>query len=288
MRMVFGLVLLVGLGLAGFAVYMAQGYINTYQAELNRERQARAAMVPTVDVYVVNRQVRYGERLFPKDVRIVKWPENAIPEGAFQTQEALFPDGVENLDQEGVRSVLRTMEKDEAVLAVKVSLPGRDAGVSSRLSSGMRAFAIRVDVTSGVSGFLRPGDRVDVYWTGRTAGLTADQSDVTKLIEANVKIIAVDQTADEDRNSPLVARTVTVEATPQEVGALAQAQATGRLSLSLVGAEETANAGSIEINQRELLGIEEKVIVEAPKERVCTVRKRSGTELIVTEIPCTN
>lgn len=288
MRMVFGLVLLVGLGLAGFAVYMAQGYINTYQAELSRERAARAAMVPTVDVYVVNRQVRYGERLYPQDVRIVKWPENAIPEGAFQTQEALFPAGVENLDQESVRSVLRTMEKDEAVLAMKVSLPGRDAGVSSRLTSGMRAFAIRVDVSSGVSGFLRPGDRVDVYWTGRTAGLTADASDVTKLIEANVKIIAVDQTADTDRNSPLVARTVTVEATPAEVGALAQAQATGKLSLSLVGASETANAGSIEVNQRELLGIEEQIIVEAPKERVCTIRKRSGTELIVTEIPCAN
>ncbi len=48
MRMVFGLVLILGLALAGFAVYMAQGYISQTQAELARERatlrQARAAV----------------------------------------------------------------------------------------------------------------------------------------------------------------------------------------------------------------------------------------------------
>ena len=56
--------------------------------------------------------------------------------------------------------------------------PGQDAGVSSRLSKGMRAFAIRVDVATGVSGFLRPGDRVDVYWSGTIQGrlLTNDMS----------------------------------------------------------------------------------------------------------------
>ena len=286
MRMVFGLVMLLGLALAGFAVYMAQGYINEYQAELQRERSAREGMVPLVDVYVVNRAIRYGERLYPDDVRRVRWPENAIPEGAFQTQEALFPEGVENLDNEGVRSVLRAMEKDEAILAVKVSGVGEDAGVSSRLSEGMRAFAIRVDVTSGVSGFLRPGDRVDVYWTGRTRGLTVDQGEVTQLIEAQVKIIAVDQTADEDRNSPLVSRTVTVEATPQQVAALAQAQASGRLSLSLVGASDNQVTAAVSIDQRQLLGIQRQEVVEVEQRRVCTVRKRSGTELVVTEIPC--
>lgn len=286
MRMVFGLVMLLGLALAGFAVYMAQGYINDTQAQLDRERAAREGMVPLVDVYVVNRAVRYGERLLPEDVRKVRWPENAIPEGAFQTEEALFPEGIEDLDREDLRSVLRAMEKDEAILAVKVSGVGEDAGVSSRLSDGMRAFAIRVDVTSGVSGFLRPGDRVDVYWTGRTRGLTIDQGEVTQLIEPQVKIIAVDQTADEDRNSPLVARTVTVEATPQQVAALAQAQASGRLSLSLVGASDNQVTAAVSIDQRQLLGIQRQEVVEVEQRQVCTVRKRSGTELVVTEIPC--
>ena len=61
------------------------------------------------------------------------------------------------------------MEINEPILKIKVTEPGQDAGVSSRLERGMRAFAISVNVTSGVSGLLRPGDRVDVYWTGSVA-----------------------------------------------------------------------------------------------------------------------
>lgn len=99
---------------------------------------------------------------------------------------ALFP---ETTDEP--RVVLRPIEKDELILAVKVTKPGEDAGLTSRLAPGMRAFAINVDVSSGVSGFLRPGDRVDVYWTGRV-GQHGSRTEVTKLIEASVALIAVD------------------------------------------------------------------------------------------------
>lgn len=278
MRLVFGLVLLLGLGLAGFAVYMARDFVSAYQVELANERKVRDQIVPTVEVAVVNRQLRYGERLRPDDVRFVRWPEDAIPEGAFTSLDSIFPDGDEEL-----RSILRTTEKDEAILQVKVTRPGQDAGVGSRLAPGMRAFAIRTDVTSGVSGFLRPGDRVDVYWTGRPPG---SGTDVTKLIDTNVRLIAVDQSADEDRNSPIVARTVTVQVSPAQAGALAQAQATGRLSLSLVGVEDETIAETIEIDQKDLLGIEEQVVVEAEPERICTITTRRGGESVQVPIQC--
>lgn len=279
MRLVFGFVLLIGIGLAGAAVYMAKDYIGTQQAQLAEAERAKLAIVPTVEVYVVNKQMRYGQRLTIEDVAKVRWPEAAIPEGSFTSEEQLFPKGPDLQ-----RSVLRTMEPNEAVMAVKVTEPGEDAGVSSRLSSGMRAFAIRTDVTSGVSGFLRPGDRVDVYWTG---AINAGQN-VTKLILSKVRLVAIDQSADEDRNSPTVARTVTVEVSPRDVAALAQAQATGRLSLSLLGADDQTVSDGVEINQRELLGIEEQQVVEAPKEEKCYVRRRNGEEIISVEIPCTN
>ena len=79
MRAVFGLVLIVGVALAGGAVMMAKKYITAYQAELAQERAARAAIVPTVDVFVANQPLKYGERLTEEAVRSVKWPENAIP-----------------------------------------------------------------------------------------------------------------------------------------------------------------------------------------------------------------
>ncbi len=278
MRLVFGFVLLVGLGLAGVAVYMARDYIGQQQAQLAEAELAKRAIVPTVEVYVVNKQMRYGQRLSMEDVRKVRWPEKAIPEGAFITEEALFPNG-----QEQLRSILRSMEPGEAVMAIKVTGPGENAGVSSRLSAGMRAFAIRTDVTSGVSGFLRAGDRVDIYWTG-----TVNDRGVTKLIDANVRLVAINQSADEDQNAPTVAKTVTVEVNPRQVAALAQAQATGRLSLSLVGADDVLISEAVEIDQQDLLGIVDEKVVEAPKERVCTIRRRSGEEIVEIPIPCTN
>ncbi len=282
MRSVFILVLVLGVGLAGFAVYMAKGVFGDYQAALEAERAARGKVVPTVDVYVVNEQVTYGGQISEANIRKVAWPENAIPEGTFSSLEELFPAG-----EKRFRTALRTMEKDEAVLKVKVTEPGHDAGVASRLGTGMRAFAIKVDVTSGVSGFLAPGDLVDVYWTGRMDdGMEGMSRDVTKLIQANVKIIAVDQRADIDRTGPAVARTITVEGTPEQVARLNLAQLSGRLTLALVGHGDTTVATPVEIDQDQLLGIErvEVVAPEAPK--VCTVTQNKGGERIEIEIPC--
>ena len=285
MRLVFGLVLVIGISLASFAVYMAKDYIGAYQAELAAERAAREQIVPTVDVVVVNRPLRYGEQIKPDDVRAVRWPETAIPEGAFVGLEAFL-----GADPTKLRTSLRAMEKDEAIMAVKVTEPGQDAGVSSRLTKGMRAFAIRVDVATGVSGFLRPGDHVDVYWSGTLPSATDrdGEREVTQLIESRVRLIAIDQTADEDRQSPTIARTVTVEVSPTQVAALAQAQNTGRLSLSLVGAEDDTVANDVMINQNGLLGIQAQQIAEIERDRVCTIRTRRGSETIETPIPCTN
>jgi pilus assembly protein CpaB len=277
MRILFGLVLLAGLGLAGFAVYMAQGYVGAYKTALAEERADKSRLVETTDVYVAARALRYGEPLEVEDVTPVSWPANAVPEGAFRDKAELFA------DDDRKRYVLRAMEPGEAVLAVKVTDPGEDAGVSSRLSSGMRAFAIKVDVASGVSGFLRPGDRVDVYWSGRVGG-----GDVTKLIQTGVRIVAIDQSADEDRNAPTVARTVTVESAPQDVARLAQAQSTGRLSLALLGASDEQISDAVEVDQNSLLGIREEQLVEAVPERKCSVRTRRGGEVIETPIPCSN
>jgi len=285
MRAVFGLVLVVGIALAGGAVMMAKNYITTYQNELAKERQAREQVVPTVDVFVAEQSLLYGEMLSKDSVRKVRWPQDAIPEGAFTDAESLFP--AENAKP---RFVLRTMEKDEAILAVKVTAPGEDAGITSQLERGMRAFAIRVDVSTGVSGFLRPGDKVDVYWTGSIQDtVEGARGEMTRLIESGIKLIAIDQSAGGDLDGTVIARTVTVAIRPEQVAALAQAQTTGRLSLALVGVNDDTIASAIEVDQRALLGL--GAIEAAPKmaeEQVCTIRTRRGAEVVNIPIPCTN
>ena len=252
MRTVFGLVLIAGVGLAGTAVYMVRGQMRESAETLARARAAAAEQVATVEVLAVNRQIVYGEPLTPADVVVIRYAEPFLLEGVFLTMEDLFPQG-----EDVPRQVLRQMEVNEAVLAVKVTAPGEPAGITSSLSPGMRAFAVSVDVASGVSGFLRPGDRVDIYWTGTAPG--GNEGEITRLIESGVTLVAVDQNTDDNMEAGSIARTVTVEVTPQQVAALAQAQSTGSLSLSLVGLTDENVAGAIEVDQRTLLGMPEDV-----------------------------
>ena len=290
MRLVFGLVLVLGVALAGFAVYMAQGFIAQTQAERDRlaEEQARAPRL--VDVVVATKAMQYGDRFTRNDLEVIKVQEGKVPAGAFTTVVA--PQGGDKsivpVFWEGEtrpRAALRSYEPFEPILGAKVTEPGIDAGINANLTAGMRAFAINVDVTSGVSGFLRPGDRVDVYWSGAVNG-----QDVTKLIDEAVRLIAINQSADADRSEEtMIARTVTVEATPKQIAALALAQQTGRLTLSLVGTGDVEQVGAVEIDRKTLLGIVEAEPVAAPEpERVCTIRTNKGGEIVETVIPCTN
>ena len=281
MRAVFGLVLVVGLALAGMAVYMVQGFIGANQAEVAKERAFRAKIGPIVEIYVTNKPLAYGAALTKDDVQKVLMPKNSLPEGFFEDEAVLFPG-----DYLKPRFVIRQMDKMELLLTAKVSEPGQDVGLTARLTKGMRAFAIKVDVASGVSGFLQPGDVVDVYWTG---GAADTQGELTRLIESSIRIVAVDQTADaENSTSTLIARTVTVEATPEEVARLAQAQATGRLALSLVGSGDLSEAGFVEVDSNGLLGIVEKAEAVIVEEKVCSVKTRKGADVVEMPIPCTN
>jgi pilus assembly protein CpaB len=285
MRIVFGLVLIAGLALAGFAVYMAQNYIGAYQAALEQERTKSQGNVPVHEIYVATRAIDYGEVIDKEDMALLPWPKRTLPEDFFDADNPL--------DLEGAlpRVALRPIEKHEAFMKVKVSKPGADAGLTSRLEPGQRAFAIKVDVASGVSGFLRPSDRVDVYWTGRVKGRGPDlpEGEVTRLIESGVKLIAVDQDSQTQTAETTIARTVTVSASPEQVAALAQAQSTGRLSLSLMGRDDASIADSIEVDQRSLLGLQERETVEQTSgPEICTIRTRRGGDVVEVPIPCTN
>ena len=279
MRIIFGLVLVLGIGIAGMAAYMVQGQFTALQQENLRLKSAQAPAVPTTEVFVAKSPMRFGQVLKPENVAKVTWPEKAVPKGAFTDLAALFPEGGEP------RTVLRALEPYEPLMAVKLTKPGEEAGITSQLKSGMRAFTVKVDATTGVSGFLRPGDRVDVYWSGSTRAT----GNVTKLIETALPLVAVDQNSDQDRATEVqIARTVTVEVTPQQVANLTQAQATGRLTLSLVGADDQIVAEAVNVDQQKLLGIKAEEVIEAKPEEVCTIRTRRGADVIETRIPCTN
>ena len=158
MRLVFGLVLLIGMGLAGFAVYMVKGYFETQEAVLQQERQRAEAAVVTVEVYAPARPMTYGEFVTLEDVKLIKYAEEFLPEGVFKTEEELFP-----LGKDTPRVVTRPMEVNEPIMAVKVTEPGAPRGITALLEPGMRAYPLPDSVTEAFAQELRPTDRLDVY-----------------------------------------------------------------------------------------------------------------------------
>lgn len=292
MRAVFGLVLVIGVALAGFAAYQVKLFMDAQEVQQMADRQAAAAAIPTITVIAAKEDIAYGDELTAEKLHTIAYAEPNQPEGLFLTMEDVFPEG-----EDGTRVALRQMVANEPLLASRVTEPGGDAGIASILSPGMSAFAIKVDVASGVSGLLRPGNFVDVYWTGQMATSQSQYGtrEVTQRIISGIKIIAIDQSTDVNLSEGIVARTVTVEGTPQRIASLAQAQSTGDLMLSLNGLNDPSSSDPVLIDQNTLLGIveEPEPVAATPEptpvaEKVCTIRQRRGSDVVEVPIPCTN
>ena len=274
-------ILAAGLALAGAAVYLVQQYVGQTEAQMQRDQQTLKQIGKLTQVYVVNKPLNYGDTLTPEDVQVIYWPEKALPEGIFTADSPPFGDA----DKEP-RYVLRQFEAFEPLLAVKVTAPGETAGLTNMLKPGQRAFTINFNDTAGASRMLQPTNRVDVYWTG----VTLNGQEKTMLIESAVEIIAVDRPEGKARDGSAmqVPKAMTVAVSPEQVARLAQAQSSGKLSVSLVGLNETElTSAAVEVDTS-IFGEKAVEVVEAPKEKVCTVRKRVGTEVIEDQIPCTN
>lgn len=267
MRIFAFLALVIGLGLAGTAVYYASERFKNMQARL--DNQTNVVAVETVKVAIAIREMRYGDKVSAEQFTFVDWPKIAAPPTAFSTVEALLGE-----EGEKPRYVIRLIEPYEPILSSKVTRFGQPAGMAQRLRPGMRAATIHVDVASGVSGFLTTGDRVDVLWTGQDQGQL-----ISRFILEGVEIIAIDQRSDEDRSRAVVARTVTLEVTPKQNALLAQSSSTGRLSLSLRGTTDTEAVGSVQVDQFDVIGRSEEV--KEPERVAPTVRVRRGSEVNV-------
>lgn len=279
MRAAFLLVLIVGMALAGAAVYMIQGYVSQTEALLEQERAFNGKAGKLVEAYVFTRDLKYGAELKEEDVALVYWPEKSMPKTIFREKDALFPPNAP-----GPRYILRSTEAFEPVLASRLTEPGELASLTAKLKPGQRAFAIKVSVASGVGGFVKPDDFIDISWTGTIEGEL-----VSKTIESSVQVIAVDDAFNEGQQTGGSASTVTIAVTQDQVQKLTIAQQTGSLTMSLVGTEAATDSEAVEVDVYDALGIEKKapeVIVPKAEVKTCTRSTRKGTEVIEEVVPC--
>lgn len=232
--------LLVALLFGGLAVFIAKVWLSNQQP-LNVEQAApEAPKITTEMVVIAKKELHFGEPLTPEVLSEIAWPKEAKPEGAFAS--------IADITKDGGRVVLTPIAPNEPVLAWKLSGPGGRATLSALLKEGMRAVTIRVNDTSGVAGFVLPGDRVDVLYT-REKG---DQASIDVLFQ-NVRVLAINQNVDEKNGNPIDGRTATVELTPLDAQKLALAQSTGGLTFSLRSAGSLDTAPAMRVVESELV-----------------------------------
>jgi len=110
--------------------------------------------------------------------------------------------------------------------------------LAAALGPGMRAITVPVNSSTGVAGFVFPGDRVDIVLTQEVAGGgDGPPLKVSETVVRNVRVLATDQRTDsKGEDGKTLVKTfsnVTLEATPRIAEKVAVAQSIGQLSLSL-------------------------------------------------------
>jgi pilus assembly protein CpaB len=147
-----------------------------------------------------------------------------LPAGAFKKLDELLTGEP--------RMVLQAMEENEPILAGKVTGPGGRATLSAIIDQGMRAITLRVNDVLGVAGFVLPGDRVDILLTRQ---IEKESPLITDVLLQNIKVLGIDQEANQKADKPAVVKAVTFEVTTEEAQKLTLASQIGTLSLALRG-----------------------------------------------------
>ncbi len=253
--------------LAGAAVFLAQNWLQSQKpqiVEVPAEPQVQMATV-----VVAATPLYFGNTVRREHLRAIEWPAGAVPPGSFSTIEELIGDESER------RVALRAIEINEPMLKTKISGFGGRASLSTILAPEMRASTIRVNDINGVAGFVLPGDHVDIMLT-RSAGGGNDSNLLTDILLQNVKVLAIDQDANEDRAQPAVVKAVTLEVTPVQAQKLVLAQRLGQLSLALRNITNSVAEKPKTVTLRDLkVGEVNQSIGESPKpvERTVVVKK---------------
>ena len=228
--LVFALVAAVGTAL------VARGWINSERAAFNAGQKPTAAPTAAHYVLVAKANLPAGRFVKPEDFRWQGWPEGPVP-ASYILRDKRKPEDLAG-------AVVRVgIAADEPITDSRLAKPGDRGFMAAVLDPGMRAVSVAVTATSGISGFVFPGDRVDLLVThavragedsGRKTAL------VTETVLREVRVVAIDQRADDQNTTPTIVRTVTFEVTPKEAEMVNVARRLGELTLSLrsLGREE--------------------------------------------------
>jgi len=198
------------------------------------EKANAAPVVPVgPKVLVAKKYLPVGTIIDAESLSFQAWPKELV-------QNAYYTEGAPDAD---VAKLIGTVVRNPVTAGqpvTKGALVGpNDRGfLAAALGPGMRAVTVPVSNTTGVAGFIFPGDRVDMTLTQNvTGGGDGPPLKVSETIIRNLRVLATDQRFDsrneEGKTVVKTFNTVTLEATPRIAEKIAVAQQVGSIGLAL-------------------------------------------------------
>jgi pilus assembly protein CpaB len=244
----------VALLVSGLTMWIGRSYLEAQRkAALEAQRQ-QPAQQPSTMVLVAKGNLAAGQFVRPENLRWQPWPADGIaPSYVVQGQRQL---------EDFIGAVVRSSMGDGEPVTENRLVRPRDRGfLAAVLTPGYRAVTVNVTPSSGISGFVFPGDHVDLILTmvlksGDTAQSTKECSykyssgtssescstksgqpertnHVAETVLKDVRVLALDQRADDQNKDIVVAKTATLEVTPKQAEVIAVTGDLGRMTLSL-------------------------------------------------------
>nr|WP_295370574.1 Flp pilus assembly protein CpaB [uncultured Sphingosinicella sp.] len=211
----------------------------------------QAAATPVVpkgpEVLVATRTLPVGTIIDAEALRYQPWPKELVQNAYFikpGTDPVGGDDQAKAAEQQkpvNPADLLGTVVRNEITAGQPLThgaliKPGERGFLAAALGPGMRAVSVSVSATTGVGGFIFPGDRVDVMLSQDVAGDGAPLK-VTETVLRNMRVLAVDKRTYgvDPQGKPIfgASRLVTFEATPKIAEKIQVAQKIGSLSLAL-------------------------------------------------------
>ena len=198
----------------------------------------QAAAAPAVPmgpkVLVARKPLPVGSMIDADSLTYQAWPKELV-QGAYYTQGGIDGDPLKMIGM----VVRNPVTAGQPITRGTLVGPNDRGFLAAALGPGMRAVTVSVSATSGVAGFVFPGDRVDMMLTqGVEGGGDGPQLKVTETIVRNIRVLATDQRIEQgkDKDGKAIAipsQTVTLEATPRIAEKIAVATSLGQMSLAL-------------------------------------------------------
>jgi pilus assembly protein CpaB len=228
------IMLLVGaLVIAAVTAIMAKNMFAGAGAEQAQAAAATPAVPLGPKVLVARKELPVGTIIDAESLTFQPWPKEMM-------QSAYYTEGQPDSDMSKLLGTVVRYPITAGQPMTRGALVGpKDRGfLAAALGPGMRAITVPVNATTGVAGFVFPGDRVDVMLTQEVAGGGEGPAlKVTETVIRNVRVLATDQRTDsKGEDGQTLVRTfsnVTMEATPRIAEKIAVAQSLGQLSLVL-------------------------------------------------------